>query len=121
MISQRELERRYNRLMYEVKNNDFYKIDLQNRLNVYSCSCGHDTITIDIDAGVTPFMYRCEKCGNRAISKGYQVQGNLTPTLEWYNPMDNEEGYPNHYGQGLQNEWVDLDVLPNITVGYRVW
>ena len=86
MISQRELERRYNKLMYEVKNNDFYKIDLESRLNVYSCSCGHDTITIDIDAGVTPFMYRCEKCGNRAISKGYQVQGNLTPTLEWYRP-----------------------------------
>jgi len=34
--------------------------------------------------------------------------------------MDNEEGYPNHYGHGLQNEWVDVEVLPNITVGYRV-
>jgi hypothetical protein len=41
--------------------------------------------------------------------------------LEWYNPMDNEEGYPNHYGHGLQNEWVDIDILPNISVGYRVW
>jgi len=41
--------------------------------------------------------------------------------LEWYNPMDNEEGYQNHYGHGLQNEWVDVEVLPNITVSYRVW
>lgn len=41
--------------------------------------------------------------------------------LEWYNPMDSEEGIPNHYGQGLQSEWVDEDSLPNIHDGYRVW
>lgn len=40
--------------------------------------------------------------------------------LEWYNPMENEQGHPNHHGQGLHNEWVDIDFLPNISVGYRV-
>jgi len=33
--------------------------------------------------------------------------------LEWYNPMS-PDGTVNHYGQGLQCEWVNEDILPNI-------
>jgi hypothetical protein len=40
--------------------------------------------------------------------------------LEWYNPIDSFE-HPNRYGQGIQQEWVDLEILPNISVGFRVW
>lgn len=66
------------------------------------------------DNGITSFECHGDSHNwYKVFAKGSQ--------LEWYNPMDNEEGYPNHYGQGLQNEWVDVEVLPNITVGYRVW
>lgn len=40
--------------------------------------------------------------------------------LEWYNPIDNFE-QPNRYGQGIQQEWVDLEIIPNISVGFRVY
>jgi hypothetical protein len=40
--------------------------------------------------------------------------------LEWCNPCDLES--PSHYGQGLFNEWVDNDAIPNIPSHfYRVW
>ena len=39
--------------------------------------------------------------------------------LEWYNPIDCFD-QPNHYGQGIQQEWVDEEILPNIPVGVRI-
>jgi hypothetical protein len=33
--------------------------------------------------------------------------------LEWYNPMS-PDCTVNHYGQGLQSEWVNEDILSNI-------
>ena len=83
----KEIKRRYNRLMWDVKTNDFYKIDLTNRVNCYQCSCGHTTKTKDIDAGVTPFMHRCEKCGGMAHSSFYaDIIPDKQPTEEWYRP-----------------------------------
>lgn len=88
MKSQREIERRYNKLMNDVKTLDYYKIDLSNRVNCYTCqSCGHITKTRDIDAGVTPFMFLCEKCNKTAYSSFFEdIAPNQEPTIEWYRP-----------------------------------
>jgi regulator of RNase E activity RraB len=87
MESQRQIEKKYQKLIYEVSNNDFYKIDLSNRVNCYSCKCEHITKTIDIDAGVTPFMFTCEKCGGDAHSSFFKdIAPNQKPTFEWYRP-----------------------------------
>jgi hypothetical protein len=52
-------------------------------------------------------------------SHNWQKEFRLGGCLEWYNPIDSFDQL-NHYGQGIQQEWVDLDFLPNITVGVRV-
>lgn len=87
MESRREVERQYQILISEVKNNDFYKIDLTNRVNCYVCQCGHITKTKDVDAGVTPFMHTCEKCGLFAKSSFYKdIAPEQEPTQEWFRP-----------------------------------
>lgn len=88
MISQREVERRYSKLLNEVQTNDFYtKVDLSNRVNCYVCKCGHVTKTKDVDSGVTPFMFSCEKCGGTATSTFFKdIAPDQQPTFEWYRP-----------------------------------
>lgn len=110
MESQREVERKYNKLMEDVKTNDFYtKIDLSNRVNCYVCTkCNLITKTIDVDAGVTPFMHTCEHCGEIAHSTFYKdIAPHLMPTQEWYRPtldqcfkMRNKQGLLDHVLQG---------------------
>jgi len=65
-----------------------------------------------------------------ADSPSFECQGNYHnwqkvfakgSELEWYNPMDNEDYFPNCYGQGLVSEWVDIDFIQKISVGYRVY
>lgn len=87
-ISQRELERLYNSLLYEVKTKEFYtEVDLSDRTNIYHCGCRHQTITKDVDAGVTPFTHTCEKCGGMAKSSFYSSKGTgQVATQEWYRP-----------------------------------
>lgn len=74
--------------MEDVATSDFYKIDLTNRVTCYTCSaCRHITKTKDIDVGVTPFMFVCEKCGNNANSSFYKdIAPTQNPTVEWYRP-----------------------------------
>lgn len=85
--SQREIERRYNKLISDVESNDFYKVDLTNRVNCYTCTCGHITKTKDVDSGVTPFMHSCEKCRQMARSSFYNdIAPDQEPTEEWYRP-----------------------------------
>ena len=87
MISQREIQRKYAALLMDVATNDYYKIDLINRVNCYKCTCSHITKTKDVDPGVTPFMHRCEKCGKKANSSFYvDIAPNQKPTEEWYRP-----------------------------------
>ncbi|RYZ49914.1 MAG: hypothetical protein EOP49_15175 [Sphingobacteriales bacterium] len=87
MISQGEVKRKYEKLMKDVATNDFYKVDLTNRVNCYQCKCEHITKTKDVDAGVTPFMKRCEKCNDFAQSTMYRdIAPHLQPTVEWYRP-----------------------------------
>ena len=58
------------------------------RINQYTCwECGERIITVDIDEGVTPAMLACratDECGGTMHSHRYQVEGNPTPTYEWY-------------------------------------
>ena len=89
VISQREVERRYQVLIKDVETKDFYKsVDLTNRVNCYSCAtCGHITKTKDVDAGVTPMFFDCEKCGKQASSSFFRdIAPNQQPTIEWYRP-----------------------------------
>jgi RNase P subunit RPR2 len=88
MESQRQVERKYNKLMNDVKTSDYYKIDLTNRVNCYTCQkCNHITKTKDIDSGVIPFMFTCEKCGGTAYSSFFRdIAPNQQPTIEWYRP-----------------------------------
>jgi hypothetical protein len=87
MKSQREIERRYNSLLKEIETSDFYKVNLENRVNCYVCKCGHITKTKDVDSGVTPFIHECEKCGENARSTFYQdIVPNKEHTGEWFRP-----------------------------------
>jgi RNase P subunit RPR2 len=88
MKSQKQIERDYNKLMNDVATLDYYKTDLTNRVNCYTCQkCGHITKTKDIDSGVIPFMFTCEKCGNIAYSSFFEDIAPLQePTFEWYRP-----------------------------------
>lgn len=87
MISQREIEKKYNKLMLNVATDNYYKIDLTNRVNCYVCDCGHITKTKDVDPGCTPFIFRCELCGQGATSTMYRdIAPSLNPTFEWYRP-----------------------------------
>lgn len=84
----KEIETKYSKLLKDVETNDFYKIDLTNRVNCYKCpECDIITKTIDIDAGVTPSMHRCEVCGGFANSTFYRdIAPHQKPTQEWYRP-----------------------------------
>lgn len=84
IVSQREVERKYNKMM----SNDLYKAKApKNRVNCYSCFCGHITKTIDIHNGVTPMFFDCEKCSTSANSSFYNdIAVDQEPTFEWYRP-----------------------------------
>jgi hypothetical protein len=87
MISQGEVIRKFEKLLKEVATSDFYKVDLTNRVNCYTCSCGHITKTKDVDSGVTPMFFDCERCGGDASSSGYRdIVPHQEPTIEWYRP-----------------------------------
>jgi len=89
MTSQREVTRVYEKLMHDVETKEFYtNIDLASKVNCYTCSkCKHITKTKDVDAGVTPFCFVCEKCGATATSSFYNdIAPHIDPTIEWYRP-----------------------------------
>ncbi len=66
------------------------------KVNLYRCSAGHATVTIDVDEGVTPFMMGCAHKGCDLDSQSaFYPQGVRTlmvlekfgqPTHEWYKP-----------------------------------
>jgi hypothetical protein len=87
-INQREVNKRYAKLINDVETSDFYKIDLTNRVNCYRCqSCGQITKTKDVDAGVTPFIFNCMHCGKEAYSSFYKdIAPQIEPSFEWYRP-----------------------------------
>jgi hypothetical protein len=92
MRSQREVKKTYNKLLEQVNTSDYYKIDLTNRVNCYRCiDCQHITKTIDIDAGVTPMFFSCEKCNGTAKSSFYKdIAPAQKPSFEFYRPLISE-------------------------------
>lgn len=83
-----KIENEYNQLMYDVKTHEFYtRINLENRFNCYVCGLGHITKTKDVDAGVTPFIMKCDECGSEAKSTMYRdISPDKPHTGEWFRP-----------------------------------
>jgi len=91
----KQIKKEYEQLLIDVATKDYYtKINLDNRVNCYVCEnndCKHITKTIDIDAGVTPMFFECEKCGGRNTSTHYRdIVPMQRPTIEWYRPRLNK-------------------------------
>lgn len=85
--SVKQITKAYEKLLIEVKNDDFYQVDLTNRVNNYLCKNGHITKTKDVDAGVTPFMTRCFYCDEMAKSTFYNDYiPTEHPVKEFYRP-----------------------------------
>lgn len=61
-----------------------------NKINVYICKDNHQTVTIDRDEGVTPFIIRCQTCILSAKSSGYKCDQNQIPILEWIKPENDK-------------------------------
>ena len=68
-------------------------------VNVYACPYGHETVTRNMDEGVTPYMIGCPTCkaaGTPPNEKGfrwpmaessfYRVDQFLAHSHEWYRP-----------------------------------
>src|SRR5690606_33264246 len=82
-----DIEIKYLQLMEDIKTNNYYKIDLTNRTNVYTCKNGHLTKTRDVDPGVTPFFHSCKTCREIAKSSFYaDTHPELKAIQEWYRP-----------------------------------
>lgn len=76
------------------------------KINIYRCTRGHATVTVDVDEGTTPFMMGCphkEKdskhpCCADAQSSFYPQKERAVaalikygnPTHEWYKPTEEE-------------------------------
>ena len=66
--------------------------------NIYTCpKCGGQTVTIDVDEGVTPFMLRCRATGQEGDCDGmaqscmYRVPADSPePQWEWFKPCGSE-------------------------------
>jgi hypothetical protein len=60
--------------------------------NIYTCEiCGEHIVSIDADAGVTPFLIGCAEttggsCVGKMKSSLYRVDQNLRASHEWYRP-----------------------------------
>ena len=62
---------------------------MRGRINVYSCSRGHRTVTVDREDGTTPGGIRCKTrgCRESAWSSWYAAWRRLlTPTHEFIRP-----------------------------------
>lgn len=72
----------------------FFNIEplMEQKINIYTCPDGHQTVTVDRDEGVTPFIIDCEHgdCKKEAKSSFYRVDQTLIPTHEWYKPESTE-------------------------------
>lgn len=84
----REIESKYKDMVSGINAGNRLKGQLKGRVNCYVCSvCGHTTKTRDVDEGVSPIYFECEKCGNRAFSTFYKdVVPDQEPTFEWFRP-----------------------------------
>ena len=70
---------------------------MDNKINIYACGNGHETVTKDLHEGTTPMFIGCPKCSQdlgqsvSSYSKWYDVPQDLVPTHEWYAPEEAEK------------------------------
>lgn len=60
------------------------------KINTYTCSQGHVTVTVNKDTGTTPMMITCrtKNCGQTSRSAWYNCEQTLHPEYEWFKPVD---------------------------------
>ena len=84
-----DVTKKYNKLVSEIETLRMY--DGRGEYNGYECEkCGHVTVTLYVDKGVTPFIIRCRKCGgmarheytSRTPPRHSDVKRWVRPTLE---------------------------------------
>jgi hypothetical protein len=66
-------------------------MSLQGKKNIYTCeACRGHVVTVDKDAGTTPFMIGCkvtEGCNGKMTSSFYRVfDQKMAAAYEWYRP-----------------------------------
>lgn len=85
IMKKRKIRKEYKKMLKRVEER---LGDQTLRVNNYTCqTCGHITKTMDVDPGVTPFIHRCEMCGNEAYSNFYNDRIPHKPaTQEWFRP-----------------------------------
>jgi len=86
-------------------------VSLVGKKNIYRCSCGAQKVTVDRDAGVTPFTLPCDDCPAYMQSAFYRVDQALEPAHEWYKPMPHEAA-----AKRLSGEWSEA-MLAHIARG----
>lgn len=74
------------------------------RVNVYTCSAGHETITVDVAEGVTPFFISCraDDCRHYAASGFYTCSQYEKATHMFYRPSPEEVARLK-----LDDEWLE--------------
>lgn len=83
-MSKEEITKRYNELVSEIETLRMY--DGRGEYNGYECEkCGHVTVTLYADKGVTPFIIRCSKCGGAARHE--YTSRSQPPARPWYSPV----------------------------------
>jgi len=104
-MNKKQITKKYNDIVKIYENED---INLTNKINCYRCpKCKHITKTKDIDKGVTPAFFQCEKCNELASTTFYNdIIPNKEPTFEWFRPplkvvlKMKEDGLLDHILQG---------------------
>ncbi len=88
MYTKSHLTKLWQNLLKKVATDDYYKVDLTNRVNYYTCGNDHVTKTKDIDAGVTPMFIPCPVCNANSVSGMYGVDKfpEMEPSHEWFRP-----------------------------------
>jgi len=81
------------------------------RKNGYICkTCDRRIITIDVDNGTTPFMFKCcatKDCEGFMISMFYSIPQSLPAQYEWFRP-DSLDGYSSEMIEHINKGGLDL-------------
>lgn len=99
-------------------------MEAKGSVNVYVCrtyACQHRTFSVHLNTGVTPFVYRCAKCGGEATSQCMRLgvlPMRLVIELVWYRPTAEafkalDEPSKDHVlNGGLMPQWVGQAYAP---------
>jgi len=99
-------------------------MSFQGKKNIYTCPKGHQTVTVDVDDGTTPFMLRCRQrdddgkhnCTEFSQSSGYNLtpdQQLFEPEYEWFKPTS-LKGYSADMKEHLLKGGLELRKIKRI-------